>query len=644
MTSRVLVIWQFLLTFAFYAAARPLVRNVRSDAEFRRLISFHAKETGLPVIFDFYSDGCGPCRQIAPFYKSLAKQHRGDAVFAKVDVNFNRETSSSQRIRSMPTFQFYQDGKKRHQFSGGDRNQLQSWINRLTSEFRENNVKVTPEALEEFYQEFAPGKATKENIDRVMKKAGDVGGGKGHKSLIRALQKKYGKTPKTLPRYDPRDSSSKRKKEKTEKTQRAAGSAPNAKPDQPNLHLASFEELEAELEKRRVERAEEDDEETDDDEDEERPIFEVFVPQKDLFAERLTVVGAGPAGLSAAIYAARAGLNPVVIAPPSGGQLSGKGVLVENYPGLATDLTGPAVVYEMQKQAAKYGAVFYNELVTSVQFSDRIGEPHKILTNETTVESHAVIISTGANSNWLEVEGEELFKGGGVSACATCDGYLFRDLPVVVIGGGDTAMEEAMHLATMSSKVTVIHRKDFFTKASKILANRVLQHEKIDVIWNTTVVAFEGDVEPKENEQPLLTHLVLKRTNSSETFHFPCSGAFVAIGHTPNTWMFKGQVEIDAVGYIRTRNASTKTSVEGVFAAGDVADSVYRQAVTSAGTGAMAALDAERWLQEHGIQDERQKEEEDLMREIIQEMEMERMAKLAAEIPDNVEECDDELI
>ncbi|GBG33529.1 Thioredoxin reductase [Hondaea fermentalgiana] len=659
------------LTTAILGAtgARPLVRNLRTQKEFTRLLNYHRDVTGLGVIIDYYSDGCGPCRQIAPHYKNLAKQYRDKVVFAKVDVNGNRETSSQQRIRSMPTFQFYQNGKKQHQFSGGDLQQLQAWASRLASDFKANNVKITREALESFYKEHAPDKATEENLDKVMKKAGGEEGGKGHRNLAKALKKKYGVAPETTLRYDPDAPQSaddpkqgaKQQQQQTTPPPASSTSSRRAKdePLKPNLHLASMDALEAELEKRKAEleaQMEENGSEDEDEEDdgEDTPTFNMYTPDPDGLAERVVIIGAGPAGLSAAVYAARAGLRPVVVGPPNDGQLCGKGVLVENYPGLAIDITGPAVVYEMQKQAARYGAVFSDEMVSGVELSATTGQPHVLRLNSSSISTHTVVVATGAASKWLGLESEEKFKGGGVSACATCDGYLYRDQEVVVVGGGDTAMEEALHLATMCSKVTIVHRRDTFSKASLILAQRVMEHPKIEVLWNTTIVDFightetpeEADKDPHMNAQgadttediELLTAVKLRKTDSGEEMTLPVSGAFVAIGHTPNTWPFRGQLTMNDQGYLEVPGPSTRTSVQGVFAAGDVADAVYRQAITSAGTGAMAALDAERWLLEHGIKDERQALEEEMLREIMEETQREREAKLGV---DPTEACEE---
>ena len=340
------------------------------------------------------------------------------------------------------------------------------------------------------------------------------------------------------------------------------------------------------------------------------------------FAERVAIIGGGPAGLAAAIYAARAGLKPVIIAPPMGGQLQGKGVMVENYP--AAVGTGPAIVADMMKQAAEFGTTFEQNLVESIDLTKR---PYTLVTNQTTLTAHTIILATGADSMWLGVKGEDHYRGGGVSSCATCDGFLYRDTEVVVVGGGDTAMEDALVLARTSSKVTVIHRRGSF-RASSIMQQRVLEHPSIVVRWNATVEEFLGktvDVGEGDDisQQEVVTNVVVKDVNTGELETIDCSAAFVAIGHSPNTDIVKGMVDMDDVGYVITVPGSTATSVEGVFAAGDVADKIYRQAITSAGSGAMAALDSERWLSHMGIGDEAAEFEAELLREMMEEAEAE---------------------
>jgi thioredoxin-disulfide reductase len=348
-----------------------------------------------------------------------------------------------------------------------------------------------------------------------------------------------------------------------------------------------------------------DDDDYDDDEDDETSK-KIWEPTDAI--QKIVIIGSGPAGLASAVYAARAGLKPVVVAPPFGGQLMGKGVDVENFPGLMGK-TGPGVVNLMLDQASSFGTEFEEHMVTSV---DLTSTPKRIVTNVSTLFAHTVVIATGADSRWLGVPGEWEFRGGGVSTCATCDGFLFRDKPVVVIGGGDTAMEDALVLARTSSSVTLIHRRDSFS-ASYAMASRVLKHNKINILWNTTVNEFIGSpasgIEGEDGyEHQRLTGVSVSNINSSERKIINCAAAFVAIGHIPNTNLFTDQLDMGSDGYVHIKHG-TSTSLDGVFAAGDVADHVYRQAITSAGSGAMAALDAERWLSTRGLGDDEEDSE-----------------------------------
>ncbi len=596
------------------AAGNPrLVHEIQTNKEFNALIKKHKEETGLPVIVDFYSESCGPCRQIAPIFRKMAEEFKGRAVFAKVDVNRNRETSGNQQIRSMPTFQFYMNGKKRHQFSGGDPNQLRRFTSDLAREAQTNDVMVTREALTAFYQKHDPEKASEANIDEVFKHYG-VSGGPAHARMVKKFKEKYKDAPETTKRTT---SGSTAKEEKPEKPKKAPKPAsPKNEPKTANLELATMEELMEEVERRRELMAEEAEDAQLDAEDEK----EAWKPDTE-FPERLVIIGGGPAGLSSAIYASRAGLRPVVMAPPMGGQLQGKGVMVENYPGIIGD-TGPGIVNRMSLQMQDFGAIWEQELVQSVNTSEY---PFTITTNSTSFKTYAIIIATGADSRWLSVPGEYELRGGGVSSCATCDGFLYRDKVVAVIGGGDTAMEDALVLARTSAKVYLIHRRDAF-RASKVLADRVKDHDRIEIMWNMEVTEFEGGTaviggEGGENQEEIqvLKKIHTKNTKTGEVGVIEASAAFVAIGHDPNTAMFKGILDMDVNGYIKTTAGSTRTSVEGIYAAGDVADHVYRQAVTSAGTGAMASLDAERWLSEKGIKDEKAEMMEDLMSELMHE-------------------------
>jgi thioredoxin reductase (NADPH) len=302
-------------------------------------------------------------------------------------------------------------------------------------------------------------------------------------------------------------------------------------------------------------------------------------------AEKVLIIGSGPAGLTAAIYAARAGLEPLMIeGMERGGQLMIT-TDVENFPGFPDGVMGPDLMDQIRKQAERFGTRIVSSDVSKVDFSQR---PHKVWVGEDLYEAESIIISTGASARWLGVTGEERFRGLGVSACATCDGFFFRDKELVVVGGGDTAMEEALFLTKFASKLTVVHRRDEF-RASTIMSERVENHPKIEVAWNSTLDEVLGD--------QFVTGVILKDTITGETREMATDGVFIAIGHSPNTGVFADWIELDETGYIITRPGKTETSVEGVYAAGDVSDSVYRQAITAAGVGCQAALDAERWLE-----------------------------------------------
>jgi thioredoxin reductase (NADPH) len=292
--------------------------------------------------------------------------------------------------------------------------------------------------------------------------------------------------------------------------------------------------------------------------------------------------------LTAAIYAARANLQPLMIEGyEAGGQLTTT-TEVENYPGFAHGIQGPELMADTRQQAERFGTRFVTKNVTKVDFKSR---PFKIWIDNDLYQAHAVIVSTGASAKYLGLENERRLLGRGVSACATCDGAFFKNQPVAVVGGGDTAMEEANFLTRFASKVFVIHRRDEF-RASKIMLERVMKNPKVEMILNTEVLDVIGEKG--------VSSIKLKNSKTGKESELAVEGFFVAIGHKPNTDLFKGVLEMNEVGYLVTRPKTTYTSIEGVFAAGDVQDPVYRQAITAAGTGCMAAIDAERWLEHQG--------------------------------------------
>jgi thioredoxin reductase (NADPH) len=304
---------------------------------------------------------------------------------------------------------------------------------------------------------------------------------------------------------------------------------------------------------------------------------------------KVIIIGSGPAGYTAALYTARANLSPLLFTGSEpGGQLMIT-TEVENFPGFPNGLLGPEMMELFSQQAQRFGTQILHEHVTKVDLSQK---PFRVWVNDDLYHSESVIVSTGATAKWLGIESEKTFGGFGVSACATCDGFFFKNKEVIVIGGGDTAMEEATFLTKFCKKVNIVHRRDSF-RASKIMQERALSNEKIHVIWDSAVEEIIGDIEPQKK----VTGVRLKNLITGERTDMQIDGVFLAIGHKPNTELFQGILDMDEVGYLKPEPHSSRTKIAGVFVAGDVCDKTYRQAITAAGMGCMAAIDAERYLE-----------------------------------------------
>ena len=302
---------------------------------------------------------------------------------------------------------------------------------------------------------------------------------------------------------------------------------------------------------------------------------------------KVIIIGSGPAGLTAALYTARANLKPLVF---EGNQPGGQLTIttdVENYPGFPDGIMGPDLMESFRKQAIRFGAECHFKNVTKVDLNKK---PYKIWVGDETFNTESLIIATGASAKMLGLDSERVLMGYGVSACATCDGFFFKDKKVLVVGGGDSAMEEATYLTKFASEVVIIHRRDKF-RASKIMIDRTMSNPKISILWNKTIYEILGSQEKGVNG------VLLKDTISGESNEEACDGVFMAIGHKPNTDLFSGVLDMDEFGYLKTKDGSTETNLEGIFACGDVQDNIYRQAVTAAGTGCMSAIDAERYLE-----------------------------------------------
>mmetsp|Transcript_88339 Transcript_88339/g.152975 ORF Transcript_88339/g.152975 Transcript_88339/m.152975 type:complete len:627 (-) Transcript_88339:104-1984(-) len=556
------------------------VKELTTHREFTDLLK---EAGGRPVIIDYFSQSCGPCHMIAPVFRKISKEYAGRAYFRKLDINRNSQTAQNQGISGMPTFQFWLKGKKMHQFSGADEFSLREWTKKLAEQGDKEDIEVSREALEAFYKKHDPAKASKASIDKIIEKNSQDFG-----TMVRLLKKKYGEAPKTRPRSKPA---------KPAKESGRGGGASDA----PRLESATLEELKTELERREEELA------MDRAEEEERRLANnpcsLYRSRTTAATEKVVIIGGGPAGMTAAIYAARANLCPLLIAPSMGGQLMAKGVDVENYPGMPR-AHGGKMIQVMKAQARSFFAEVRDDSVISLNTSM---SPFEITTNSSgLIKAHSIILATGADSKWLHSEGEWEYRGNGVSSCATCDGYLFKGRSCAVVGGGDTAMEEALFLSRICSEVQLIHRRNSF-RASNVMQQRVLENSRITVHWNREIAKYVGQKTQVDGEErKSLTHVLLRNTQdpTAELDEMPIAAVFVAIGHDPNTKIVKGQLEMDSTGYLVKPSSSTATSVPGIFAAGDVADHTYRQAITSAGSGSMAALDAERYLSENPVEED----------------------------------------
>ncbi len=309
---------------------------------------------------------------------------------------------------------------------------------------------------------------------------------------------------------------------------------------------------------------------------------------------KVIIIGSGPAGLTAALYASRANLNPVVFeGMQPGGQLTIT-TEIENFPGFEHGIQGPELMDTMRKQVLRFGAQCFFKNVTEVDFSKR---PFTVKADNEVYTADSVIISTGASAKLLNIDSEKFYMGYGVSACATCDGFFFKGLKILVVGGGDTAFEEAIYLTKFASEVSLVHRRDEF-RASKIMIERAQKNPKIKFITNAVIKEVLGK---QEDGKKFVTGALIQNTKDRSTYEVAADGIFMAIGHQPNTSLFKGILDMDETGYLIVKPGTTKTNIEGVFAAGDVADKTYRQAITAAGSGCMAAIDAQHWLEEHEL-------------------------------------------
>lgn len=602
---------------------------------------------------------------IAPVFRRVAVEYSGRATFAKIDCNVNTVTPPMMGVRSMPTFQIFRNNQKINEFVGADemmlRNSIQSAVSAAEQEAaqqprqpqqpqqprpqqprpqqsppqqppppqpappqspqpqssgskkHDSNSALTFQSLHDFFVRVDPSLAVKQIVDMYLHdNSQDI------PRFLKFLQRQYGQVPEMQTQQPSQSHSQQPQTQQQQEQPRQAPQentkSPETKQDKPKSNQAQdVRAISTEMLKRELARREEEEAESEVEQDEWRRTHNPCSINRNRdrsLAEKVVIIGGGPSGTTAAIYAARANLCPLVIAPAVGGQLMAKGVDVENYPGMPRE-NGGKMIQIFKQQAQSFFTEFMEDSVVSVNVSQR---PFTIETKANgKIKAHSIIISTGADSKWLDVEGEYEYRGSGVSACAACDGYLYRGKPCAVIGGGDTAMEAALMLSRICSAVTVIHRRDSF-RASWAMQQRVLDNSKITVRWNTEVLRFVGRKKNMYGQwMKFLTHVELSdpRDRKATTDKLSVDAVFVAIGHDPNTGFLQNQVETDDEGYLSLFESSTRTSVPGVFAAGDVADHTYRQAVTSAGTGSMAALDVEKYLSIVDMQEDQCVRQED---------------------------------
>lgn len=526
-------------------------QNVQALETHSELLTLLRDAGPRPVVVMFWTEKCGFCHMIMPFFEEQAQSLADRAYFRKINIRTNPESAEVLDADGLPNFKFVLKGKVVKSLRGASVEALEKYVKQVIEQADQDDIIVTREDLVSYFEEYDKEVASSpESIDMLWET-----GKQNVAKMLELLEAQYGAKPRYSGGFIAR---------------RGVGGRQD-KVARPSAELKRL------------------DTESASSANQDNPC-PTSVSSHRSTSERVVILGGGPAGASAALYAGRAMLCPVVISPQLGGQLMAKGVDVENYPGLPQAMGGE-IVTAMRSQAKAFHSRFVDDVVVQVDFTKK---PFMLKTNTSgTIFADSVILATGASSRILGVPGESRLYGKGVSGCATCDGYLYRGRKCLVVGGGDAALEDALHLTRICTSVTLVHRRDQF-RAGKGLQLQVLNNKAVQVRWNTEVKAFHGD------EEIGLQKVVLRSVQTGAVDEIGVGAAFVAIGHDPNTKQFQGQLDMDAAsGYIACQSRTTHTSVPGVFAAGDVADSRYRQAVTSAGSGAAAALDAERWLAEH---------------------------------------------